>query len=578
MAGVARQLWGLLIGVIVAGCTSPPSAAVDRPAVSLDTPSANLTGQPSRTLTMVVRYEVIDLAAKTLGSNGPANTDRLFNAALALTDGTGAVRPYLAEALPQLNTDGWRVFPDGEMETTYKLRPGLTWHDGAPLSADDFVFAWRVYSNPLLNIFEPKPQDLMELVTAPDSRTIVIRWRSPYPGAGALINTDLDALPRHILEQPYAALSTATLDAFVNLPYWTTEFVGLGPFRLERWEPGAQIEGSAFGGHSLGRPKIDRAIVRVVGDENTALTNLLADNVQFAVQLSLRFEHALVLKRDWVAPGRGVVHLFPGSSLAGSFQFRPEFLQSQPLMDVRVRKALAHTVDKEDLNLGLFDGQGIIGHTFVAPGSALYADVDNAIAKYPFDPRRTEQLMVDAGFTRDRESFFADATGERFRPSFWVTSGSQFERQLALMTDTWRKAGIDVQPYILPVAQGRDNQARSTYPGILQNTIGFVPTSAENFTTGQIGTAATRWAGSNRGGWSNAEYDRLWQSANGTLDQSQRNQLVVRMLKTVSEELPTLMFYHNLGVIAHVSQLRGPQVGVPDTLVHWNIHEWEFVG
>jgi peptide/nickel transport system substrate-binding protein len=69
------------------------------------------------------------------------------------------------------------------METTYHLKPNLTWHDGAPLSAEDFVFAWKVYSTPEFGVATSPPIGLMEEVVAPDARTLLIRWRQPYPDA-----------------------------------------------------------------------------------------------------------------------------------------------------------------------------------------------------------------------------------------------------------------------------------------------------------------------------------------------------------------------------------------------------------
>jgi len=93
---------------------------------------------------MASKYEVPDLATKLPANNGPTYTRRLFNAYLSLFDVSGKPRPYLAESLPELNTSTWQIFPDGRMETAYRLRPGLTWHDGAPLSSDDFGFAYRV--------------------------------------------------------------------------------------------------------------------------------------------------------------------------------------------------------------------------------------------------------------------------------------------------------------------------------------------------------------------------------------------------------------------------------------------------
>src|SRR5258707_9401205 len=114
---------------------------------------------PPTTLTLVVRYEVTDLAAKIATSGASPTTKRVFNASLALVDNASVARPYLAESLPQLNSDSWKLLPDQGMETTYRLRPNLVWHDGRPLTSDDFVFAHEVYTAPGIAAFTSKPQD-----------------------------------------------------------------------------------------------------------------------------------------------------------------------------------------------------------------------------------------------------------------------------------------------------------------------------------------------------------------------------------------------------------------------------------
>src|SRR5262249_39697548 len=149
----------------------------------------------------------------------------------------------------QLNTDSWRVFPDGRMQTTYRLKPNLTFHDGAPLSAEDFAFAFRVYATEELGQAQSIPNTHMEDVQAPDAGTVVITWKRLYPGASAIGSSYggtgriFQALPRHILEQSF---SQGQPEAFMSHPFWAGDYVGLGPFRLDRWEPGAFIEGSAF--------------------------------------------------------------------------------------------------------------------------------------------------------------------------------------------------------------------------------------------------------------------------------------------------------------------------------------------
>jgi ABC-type transport system substrate-binding protein len=210
--------------MLMTGCApAPGSSTGDR--IQPPSGASSQAGSASRTLNFGVRYELGSVAAKMSAGITSAATKRLFNAALAYVDGEGEPRPYLADSLPQLNTPTWRVFPDGRMETTYTLRPGLTWHDGAPLSAEDFVFGWRVYTAPGMGSFESAPQDRIESVTAPDARTVVVVWRDLYPDAGSIRDGDLDPLPRHILADD---LEQNAPDAFLNLPYWSREFVGVG--------------------------------------------------------------------------------------------------------------------------------------------------------------------------------------------------------------------------------------------------------------------------------------------------------------------------------------------------------------
>jgi len=112
---------------------------------------------------MAIRYEPTSLATRELDSVsvGQYTTKRAFNAQLAILDERGIPRPYLAETLPQLNSESWHVFPDGRMETTYHLRSGIAWHDGEPFSAENFAFAWRVYSAPELGQAASSPLNRM---------------------------------------------------------------------------------------------------------------------------------------------------------------------------------------------------------------------------------------------------------------------------------------------------------------------------------------------------------------------------------------------------------------------------------
>jgi ABC-type transport system substrate-binding protein len=133
---------------------------------------------------------------------------QVFHAALVQHDERERPQLQLAEAFPQLNTDSWKVFPDGRMETTWRLRPNLTWHDGAPLAADDFVLSLQ-YSKATRSDRHIEVDDAVAL----DSRTLVVRYKLPFSDANAI---DLQPLPRHILGQPLEQMEAR--EAFDTLP------------------------------------------------------------------------------------------------------------------------------------------------------------------------------------------------------------------------------------------------------------------------------------------------------------------------------------------------------------------------
>ncbi len=525
---------------------------------------------------MAVRYEPLSLASKPLRDTGSgvSSTTRLFNAELDLQDGKANARPYLAEALPQLNTDTWRVTPDGRMETRYTLKPNLTWHDGTALSSEDFAFAWRVYREPTFSVVDAPPLDKVEDVLAPDARTVVIRWKETYPDAGSL-TTGFQALPRHILQGPFERLDA---EAFISQPYWTTEYVGLGPYKLRSWSQGSHIEGVAFDGHALGKPKIERLTVKFFNDENVAFTNLLAGEVQFATGRALRFEHGAQLRRDWGPTNRGSVLFTPDTSRFVAVQFRPEMIASPGLYDVRTRRAIAHAIDRDALNLGIFEGEMEMSDMFLTRYSRYERvhDMDRALAEanrtithYPYDERATAQLMMEAGFSKGRDGVFSNPSGERFPLPVWSHTSPQYEKELQILVDAWRRAGFDAQPTVLPAAALRDGQLRASFPAL------YIASSSrlESFITASISSPANRWTGSNRGAWSNPEYDRLFSAFNATLDPETRISQVVQMLKILSEDVPAYVLYFNPSVAAFVSAVKGPDNASLNTDV-WNIHEW----
>jgi peptide/nickel transport system substrate-binding protein len=456
------------------------------------------------------------------------------------------------------------------MQTTYRLRPGLTWHDGRPLTADDFVFTRRAEQARLDYGLTGTNAELrqMDEIRAPDPLTVTIRWKRPYVEAAA---PQLIAVPRHLLEGP---LDQADPDAFGNLPYWTTEYVGAGAFRLTAWERGSFIEGAAFDAYALGRPNIGSVRFVWNSDPSVAVTRVLAGDVDMVADGAVRLEQASILRDQWKT---GVVLLSPTSLRYIQVQARQEFVNPRSLLDVRMRRAIYHAVDRRVLAEAMVEDPGMTADSFPPPTSPYYAAVNQAITKYPFDVRRADQLLMEGGIARAGDGVYAHPAEGRFRLEVRGVSGGQEEKDTTIVAAGLRDVGMDPSITLLPSsARAVDDKTKGTFPSLTlnNNTLARRDLGLDKFISSRIGGPHDNWVGGNRMGWSHIEFDELFDLWTASLDRADATRRLVQMMRILSDELPGMPLYYNFQVVAHTSALRGPQAISPETTRYGNVHEW----
>lgn len=498
----------------------------------------------------------------------------MFNGSLGLLDSNGETRPYLAEQLPAFNTDNWRIFPDGRMETTYRLKPNLTWHDGTAFSAEDFVFGWRVYSTPALGASRASPFRDIEEVVAPDNRTVVVRWLHAYADVSfsSGLQTEFPALPRHLLEETF---QPDQLEPFVNHPFWTRDYVGLGPYHLSQWEPGAFIEGVAFDKHVLGRPKIEKIRLDFASDARSVLARILSGEVQMTDGTSAGLPEVAVLKQDWIPQGKGDVIIHPNQWRAVHFQNRPDLANPKILLNRTVRKAVAHAVDKAALNDALYDGLAIPTDSLIAAGSIWGPAAARGAVKYLYDLQRTEQLLSQAGFQKGADGMYASPSEGRLAWLTQTNAGQDNEAEMSILASGWRQAGFEVQESVLSAAEARDPEKRSTFRATFSNSQNCCGSALLGFTSANISVPETRWSGANRSGWSSGEYDRLAEAFSRTLQPTERQEQVREMVRLMTDDLQSISLLIRGQPWVYVSELKGIGLAPPEGNVSWNIHEWE---
>jgi peptide/nickel transport system substrate-binding protein len=553
------------LGVLLSACA--PAALSPTGGVQERAPAG-----PSRVI-IAIGAEVDYLATKLeTGNTFASEFNFLSNSPLAIRNERGVTLPLLAAELPSQDKGTWIVNADGTMATTWRIRPNARWHDGQPVVSRDFALALKVYTDPVLPVRERVPEQFMDRISPADDRTFVIHWKQPYPWASELVSRQLEALPEHIVGALY---ERGDSDAFLNHSFWSsTDYVGDGPYRLLQWDRGAQLLYRAFDDYFMGKPKIDEVVFRIISDTNTVLANVLSGAVDTTVGITLGQQAGVTVRNQW---DQGEVKVTPVRFRYVQIQLDPARTQQPALGDVRVRRAVAHAIDRVTLAEVVTEGTSPTTEIPVSPNDSLYPEALSAVAKYPYDPGRASALLGDAGWTRSGDHF-ANAAGQPFTLDVRTTAGADNESEMSIMAADLSKLGMQISQTVVPQSRIRDSEYRVTFPGLNTTAQSIdIPGILAVATSGQCATAQTRYTGSNRGCWQNSEFDRLYLVASSSLDARERSQAVVQALRVLTEDVGVFGLSYNSENIAVRKGLVGPGPRWPAQVGNsWNVHEWSW--
>ena len=491
--------------------------------------------------------------------------EQLLNASLTELNGTGRLQPQLATAVPSLENQLWRILPDGRMETTWNLLPNARWQDGAPFTADDLVFTTTVdQDRELATGPRAAGYAYVEDVVAIDPQTIRVTWKRPYIDADTMFtNGFASPLPKHLLEEAYQSDKTR----FVNLPYWTQEFVGTGPFKIKEYVPGSNLTLSAFADYALGRPHIDEIDVRFIPDLNTLVTNVLSGAVQFPMGRGFTLQHALLLRDQW---REGKVDYYFRNWVVLSPQFvnpSPALVQSLPF-----RQALLYGTDRQALIDSMQEGIGEIGHVFVRPSAPEYAEVVNSVVRYPYDTRLAGQLIESLGYSRSGDGIYRDASGERLALELRSNGETITEKSIIPTADMWSRLGVATEPLVVPPQRMADREYVATFPGFRMmrqpNDASMVSRLRSDLTP----LPENRFVGSNYSRYVSSELDGLIDRYLSTVPYGERLDVLRQIMRHMSENLNQMGLFHDAEFVFLSDRLRN--VGVLQTQV-WDVQKWD---
>jgi peptide/nickel transport system substrate-binding protein len=388
-----------LIFLLVACSPSAPGST---------TPADSIDGQlpPQKDIVIGFVNEPNQLEPTFGVGGGNADFSNLLSAFLAYLTPQQQPMPYLAAELPDLQRGTWKLFPDGRMETTYKLNSKATWHDGSPVTAQDFVFAYTVRTDPALGVNYANVEKRIGAARALDDSTLFLEWPAPYIYAGMIPPQFFAPLPSHLLADLYA---TGDKSSFREGPYWREQFIGSGPYRLESWQPGVELVARAHPGFVFGKPPVDRIIFKFMGDGTSIVANLLAGSLDAAFHNSIGFEESQELRH---AGWNGTYEYWRGNPRFMQFQQRDWGNLVPAVLDARIRRALLHAIDRSAIVDGLYEGTAKVQHFWLDPSDPAFPAVNGAVTKYEYDPARAQVLLQEAGWTKGSDGFVRNSRGE----------------------------------------------------------------------------------------------------------------------------------------------------------------------
>jgi len=477
------------------------------------------------------------------------------------------------EFLPNVRDGTWKL--DGErMTLLWKIKP-RTWHDGRPVTCGDYVFTYRVLRDERVPGSGRGSVRLIANVVCPKGEygvEVAVNWKSRYPLADQGIFGQFFfwvVLPRHVLE-PFYRLNPSRFDQ-TPYGYDPRATIGDGAYRWVEWRKGESLTLEAVSHHPIfGTPKIRRIIWRFIRDPNALAEQLLSGAIDAIHEGVITLDQAVELERR--AAGRVKVFFEPAPRWEHlDFNFDNPLLQ-----DMRVRRAIAHGVNRTQIVQQVFYGKPRVSHAYLPPSNPGYTD---DLQKYPYDPARARALLREAGFWPGPDGIMQHASGQRLSLELTTTSGNRPREQVQqIIQQQLRQVGIEITILNFPdrIFFG-EIMRRRKFKALAMYTLFWGPREgcSGTYTSDAVPAEHNAWAGGNYPGYKSADMDRVCKAISLEVDADGRKQILQESARIFARDLPALPLYYAATTLAAKVGLENFGPRVPTTAT-WNAHTWHW--
>ncbi|MDX6750375.1 ABC transporter substrate-binding protein [Geminicoccaceae bacterium 1502E] len=455
-----------------------------------------------------------------------AAEQRILNPALRASNGVYELTGKIIEPLIDRSYEGyvpvlateWSSSDDG-LAITFKLREGVSWHDGKPFTCEDVSFTAMNMWKELLN-YSSTLQANLEAVDCPDPHTAVFRYSRPMP-----LNLLVAAMPD--LGHPVPKHLYEGTDILKN--EYNTAPVGTGPFKFVEYKRGQYMIAERNDDYWRGAeyPYLDRIVWRFIKDKSAAAAALEAGEIHESSFLGVSMADAERLAKDprFDMGSKGYENNVAHTTL--------EFNHRNPaLADVRVRRAIHHALDLDFAIETIMRGHAKPGRGPIpSTGGANYTD---EVTTYPYDLEKARALLDEAGYKPDADGVRLRL---RHRPAPW---GEYTQLWAEYVAQALKEVGIEVT-LLTNDAPGFLNGVYRDHDFDTAN--GWHQFRADPAVSTMVwlrsGTAVgTPW--SNQFGYENAKLDEMIDAAASELDPAKRAAMYHDIQRLATEELPII--------------------------------------
>ncbi len=490
--------------------------------------------------------------------------------------------------------DGVSTLQMDQQTIVFSLRSGITWSDGAPLTAGDSVYSFQLAAS------EDTPVSHQMVYrtaayTAPDDTHV--QWTGVpgyFPERVDLVFWS--PLPQHAWEI-YTPADLITNDVSSRNP------IGWGPYVIEEWVTGDHIrlkKNPAYFRAGEGLPYFDNLVFRFLGQEGDSLIAALQSKECDVIDQSSSLESRLTEIQDLEAQGQLKTHVAlgpeweqlifgikPASYDDGQSIFSDD--RADFFSDVRTRQAMANCINRQQIIDELLKGISYIPSTYLPKDHPLFAE---GAQEYPYDPETGRQLLDQVGWKDwdgDPETPLQSVgvanvlDGTFFRINYFTTQASLRQQIAGIISASLADCGIEVTVSQLTpdelYAEGPEGRLFGRNFDLAQFawSSGLMP-QCEFYASDQIPTAGNRWLTLNIGGLSNAEYDAACQSSlsirpDGSEAYTQAQKEAQRLF---AADLPAVPLYFRIKIALTRPDLCGLSDETSSGSIFWNIEGLDF--